>query len=124
MALLLFIACVGLVVHMIWQSFALKTCRTELTRMEDCKRKYVGLWEQSEQDRLRLQQEQRETIQQANKRISELKEQNKLTVANSEAILEKAGQERAEIDQVNRSLRQELDSALNKLESIRETVVR
>jgi len=109
---------------MICQSFALKTCRTELTRMEDCKRKYVGLWEQSEQDRLRLQQEQRETIQQANKRISELKEQNKLTVANSEAILEKAGQERAEIDQVNRSLRQELDSALNKLESIRETVVR
>ena len=115
MAWLWFIACVGLFVVAIRKSYALKSC-------EDYKRKYIGLWEQSEQDRLRLQQEQKETIQQANKRIGELKEQNKLTVANSEAILEKAGQERAEIVRVNRDLRQELDSALLKLEVILEAV--
>lgn len=115
MAWLWLIACVGLVVVTIRKSYALKSC-------EDCKRQYIRLWEQSERDRLRLRGEMTETVQQANKRIGELKEQNKLTVANSEAILEKAGQERAEIDQVNGDLRQELDSALSSLEAIRKAV--
>lgn len=96
--------------------------KIDVDRLDESSRKYRGLWEQSEGEIARLREELKETIQQANKRIHDLKDQNKLTVANSEAILEKASEERHEIDQVNRNLRHELDTALTKLESIREAI--
>lgn len=80
--------------------------RSELLRIDELQRKYRGLWEQAEQALRDSRNELRETTLQANKRIGELKEQIKLTVSNSEALLEAAGKDRQEQEEVFSTLKQ------------------